>query len=308
MGRVNIPPLLSRWYSGGMSGILLCIDTLYEQIVRLMMRVVSAYIYADSSSQIVSTEVLPPPPAPLYLPVASLPAIEDEVVPAQSEAAAKVPLTRGMVMYAGMPSAPLFRNPTVEFDGQIAQVPFGAMVMAGEPKGRFYPVTWKQIHGWMLQEDLADRAVRIYPAFTVGQENLVDAPNTAQVRALIGDVFGLARSEFALQAGEYVLYRLWRKGSTIAWPQVRPRVPGMWHEILRGAPRIHMSLTPAVGTVMEYVLEGDMGHVAYVDAVFPDETVSISEVNNPDSGIYNERQLSKETWKELKPIFIGVVE
>jgi surface antigen len=58
---------------------------------------------------------------------------------------------------------------------------------------------------------------------------------------------------------------------------------------------------------MEYMVTEDSGHLAYVESVFPDETLKLSEVGYPDSGIYNERVLTREEWKELKSIFIQVV-
>ena len=147
--------------------------------------------------------------------------------------------------------------------------------------------------------------MRVYPEFRIGQENSVDHPNTAHVRAILGDTFSIGRSEFPLQAGEYALYRLWKKGIRIEWPTIRPRVPGLWHKILKGTPKIHVGVTPKAGSIMEYMLNNDVGHLAYVEAVFPDNTIAISEVNFPDSGIYNERELTKEEWKELRPVFIS---
>jgi hypothetical protein len=176
--------------------------------------------------------------------------------------------------------------------------------MMFEARGRFYRVTWGEYEGWVLREDVVDRAIRVYPDFIIGQENSVDHPNTAHVRTILQDIFGLGRSEFALQSGEYVLYRLWKRGIRLEWPDVRPRVPGLWHKILKGRPGIHIGMTPRVGSIMECMIDNDMGHLAYVEAVFPDMTITISEVNYPDSGIYNERELQKDAWKEMKPVFI----
>jgi hypothetical protein len=215
-------------------------------------------------------------------------------------------IQKNTVMYAQSVRVPVFKNPTIEFDGQIGEVPFGDMVIVLEPRGRFYHIAWNALEGWVLKDDIADRAMRVYPAFTIGEENTIDHPNTAQVRAILGDVFGLGRSEFALQAGEYVLYRLWRKGKRIVWPDIRPRVPGLWHKILKGSTQIHIGVVPKVGVIMEYMLSPEMGHLAYVEAVFPDYTITISEANFPDSGIYNERVLTKEEWKEFHPVFMTV--
>lgn len=213
---------------------------------------------------------------------------------------------RNMIMYAGAYVVPVYKEPTIEFDTQIATIRYGEMVTMLEPKGRFYRVAWGTTLGWVLRENLADRAVRVFPEFIVGEEYSVDHPATAQVRSVINDPFGLSYSEFGLQAGEYVVYRLWRKGIHIDWPDVRPRTPGLWHVILKGTPRVHIGVLPKVGSIMEYLFKNEVGHLAYVEAVFPDNTISISEINYPDSGIYNERELSKEEWKELKPVFISV--
>jgi hypothetical protein len=188
----------------------------------------------------------------------------------------------------------------------IATISYGEMFMVLEPRGRFFRVLWNGKEGWVLREDLVDRAVNVYPQFVKGEENPVDHSNTAHIRAILGDPFGLSRSEFALQAGEYVLYKLWRKGLRIEWPDIRPRVPGLWHKILKGSEKVHVGVTPRVGSVMEYMLNEDIGHLAYVEAVFPDDTITISEANFPDSGIYNERELKREEWRELKPVFIQV--
>lgn len=60
---------------------------------------------------------------------------------------------------------------------------------------------------------------------------------------------------------------------------------------------------------MEFALVSDggresLGHLAYVDAVFPDDSLQITEANWPDEGVYNERVLVKEEWEGLEPRFI----
>ena len=200
----------------------------------------------------------------------------------------------------------MYANPTIAFDSQRARIPYGSLVLVMEPQGRFYRIVWNEYEGWVLKDHLADRASTVYPAFTHGQENLVDSPNTAHVRTLISDEFGLAHSEFPLQAGEYIAYKFLRRGIRIPWPQVRPHMPGSWHQILRGAPGIHIGVMPKQGTIMEYVSEQEVGHLAYVEAVFPDGTITISEANYPHGGIYSERALTKDGWKSLRPVFIEV--
>ena len=281
------------------------IETLYTAIITFSVRIVEAYVYADTPynegddiTDIPKMMLLSAPSA------TTLPVLESVV---HSEAVSMPIRMYGMVMYTKSVHVPIFKDPTIAYDTQIATVPFGSMVMAHEPQGRFYNVTWNAIQGWMLRDDLAERAVDIFPHFVENEENLVDSKNTALVRALIGDPFGLSRSTLSLQAGEYVLYRLWRRSVLIPWNDVRPRVPGSWHTILRGITNVHIHIAPKVGTIMEYMLDAEIGHVAYVEAVFPDETICISEVNNPDFGMYHEKELSKAMWKEYRPVFIEII-
>lgn len=210
------------------------------------------------------------------------------------------------VMYAYRTSVPIFQNPTSEFDTIAGSVSYGSMIMVLEDKGKFVRISSNGLSGWARKEDLADRAAYVYPDFVIGEENGADDPNTIRVRAILGDEFSGGLIEYPLQAGEYVLYRLYRKGLHIEWPSTRPRVPGMWHEILKGVVGIHMSVSPKTGSVMEYMLSEEVGHVAFVEAVFPDETITISEVNFPHGGIYNERVLTRDEWRELRPVFIQV--
>lgn len=213
---------------------------------------------------------------------------------------------KNTIMYTGGQNVPLYQQPTVEFDGIIARIPYGAMVMVLEGRGRWSRVAFGNYTGYVLRDELIDRAGGVYPDFTIGEANRADDPNTLKVRACIEDEFGGGAADIPLQATEYVLYKLYRKGKHIAWPDERPRLPGNWHEILRGSKNTHMGIVPKEGVIMEYTLSHGEGHVAYVETMLLDETISISEANYPADGIYNERILTKEEWRELHPIFIEV--
>ena len=210
------------------------------------------------------------------------------------------------IAYVASARAPLFGTPTKEFDTVVITLPYGSMVMVLEEKGRFSKVSGNGLTGWVLRDDLADRAAHVYPEFVQGEENMGDDPNTLRLRAFIKDEFHGGETESPLQAGEYVLYKLMRKELVINWPPARPRTPGRWHTILRGVPGIYIGIIPKTGSVMECSLENDTGHLAYVEAVFPDERITISQANNPDNGMYSERTLRKEEWQALNPIFIQV--
>jgi hypothetical protein len=287
-----------------MSYVTSTIDTLYDAVIELSLRLISLYYKETSVAlrphfEVSQEEEETGENVPL-----TFRSVEDIL---KREIVTKPTVAKNTIMYARGISVPVYRNPTVEFDSQIGTIPYGEMVMMLEPRGRFFRVVWNTLQGWVLKEDLADRAAYVYPEFTIGQENSIDHANTAHVRAIIKDAFNTRHTELPLQAGEYVLYKLWKKGKRIEWPRHQdPRIPGLWHRILRGVPGVHIGVTPRVGDVMEYMLNSDIGHLAYVEAVFPDDTVTVSEANFPDSGIYNERVLTKEEWRELKPTFISV--
>ncbi len=208
------------------------------------------------------------------------------------------------VAYVETIQAPVFKNPTMEFDGVIDTLTYGSVITITGMKGRFAHIFADSYDGWILRDDISDQASEVYPVFVVGEENTIDDPNTIRLRAFINDEFGGGRIEYALQAGEYILYRLMRRGVHVAWPSERPRVPGRWHIILKGVTGVHVIVVPKTGSIMEYVMEQGIGHLAYVESVAPDGTIHVSEANHPNDGIYNERHLSREEWLSYRPVFI----
>lgn len=208
--------------------------------------------------------------------------------------------------YVCIDTTPAYVRPTKEFDGVVMKLRYGDSVSIEGYAGKFARVTVEGRVVYMLREDLTDAAAEVFPHFVVGEAYDVDAPSTIRLRAVIGDEFCGGALELPLTAGEYVLYRLMRRGIRILWPLERPRTLGRWHVFLRGVLGVHSGVIPKTGTIMEYTLEHDMGHLAYVEAVFPNETILISEANYPENGIYNERTLTREEWRELKPIFIQI--
>jgi|GEM_PF-2509827 len=293
------------------------LDTLYFSIIGLTVRCIRAYTNAQEhittyvveekyeADEVAEVEKDISPEDHEIIEIPTFKRIHEILkTPIQNSVVGYVKNTR---MYVGNTAVPMYRNPTIAFDTCIRTIPYGEMVLMLEPRGRFYKIIWNEIEGWVLRDDLVENSVQVYPEFVIGEEQSVDHPNTARVRTVLGDIFGLQRSNFPLQAGEYILYQLWKKGIYITWNEVRPRVPGLWHKILKGTRSVHVGVVPKVGSIMEYMLHDDIGHLAYVEAVFPDDTITISECNFPDSGIYNERELLKEEWKSVKPVFITVV-
>ncbi len=290
-----------------MERVYTCIDLAYDCTVGSALRSAARLLPFIKSTHVAETE-------------ASVASVSQEEVSLQEEepqsfkavssliekrAVTATDLTK-TIAYIGSTRVPLFSAPTKEFDTVVTTLSYGTMVMVLEEKGRFSRVAFDGTEGWVLRDDLSDRAAYVYPEFVIGEENEVDDPNTLRLRACIKDEFNGIESEVALQAGEYILYKLMRKGKTIVWPHIRPRTPGRWHVILRGLPGIRISITPRSGTIMECIFPNDIGHLTYVEAVFPDGRITISEVNYPDRGIYSERTLTKEEWQALNPVFIEI--
>lgn len=213
---------------------------------------------------------------------------------------------KNTVMYIGGAETPVFTHPTHELDGVIARLSYGTMLILLENKGRWSKVVHDGVTGWVLREELVDRAAYVYPDFTVGAKNEVDDPNTIRLRAMISDEYAGATAHLSLQSGEYIHYKLMRKGLTIPWKDERPRTPGKWHMFLKGRNGVVIGVRPKTGAILEYTMPNGLGHLTFVEAVFPDETVHVSEVNYPDDGIYNERVMTKEEWLELGPVFIQI--
>lgn len=212
-------------------------------------------------------------------------------------------------MYTASIATPLRSVPSSSGDAALGVLPYGSMVMVLKTDDAWAYVASGGQEGWVYAEDLEDRAAHVYPAFHIGEENRDDDPATVRLRALIEDAFGAGEIALPLQAEEYVLYRLIKRGVKIAWPPVRPRSPGMWTSILKDAPGVRITTTPTPGSIMEFMLSGSdshesLGHLAYVDAVFPDGSLQISEANWPDLGVYNERVLVEAEWRELAPTFL----
>lgn len=215
---------------------------------------------------------------------------------------------KNTIVYVATSGAPLRFAPEKGSDTVIARMPFGVMLVAVEQKGEWVRVFYSGMEGYVEIVDLADRAAYVHPKFTIGQENDAIDPTTARVRAMIEDEFSYGEGEAPLQAEEYVLYKLARNGIRPVWPNVRPRTAGSWARILKGVDGVRIGSEPSARAVVEWELKnegGGKGHVAFVEAVYPDESIQISEANWPERGIYNERVMVQEEWTKLDPTFIS---
>lgn len=203
-----------------------------------------------------------------------------------------------------VPTAHLFLEPVAAFDSVIANIPYGSMLTVFQKQNRWYQVEYRGHSGWILKDTVT--AGEIYPQFLLGK--YYDAKNieTIKLRSIIHDEFYGGLLDIALEDVEYATYKLLRKGKFLPWSDVRPRVSGSWRALLRGALGVHIGIAPKADSVMEVVSDEAVGHVSYVESVFPDESIIVSEIGFPEEGMYSERTLPKEEWREFRPVFIAV--
>ena len=199
---------------------------------------------------------------------------------------------------------PMYTRNTKEFDSVIKLLPYGASVDIVSEEGSWTKIKYQDLVGWVERDNITTRVAQTKPYFIIKEYCGPENENTKRLRFIIRDVFFGEEAGLPLHPEEYIYYKLFTRGIIIPPVDIRPRLAGQWHKIFKGTPGAHISIRPKTGSVLENSTNDDEGRLAYVEAVFPDESISLSEVGVPEIGYYNERMLSKEVWQELKPVFI----
>lgn len=207
-------------------------------------------------------------------------------------------------MVVGRAHEPLYVRPVREYDGVLAKLPYGATVSTGAVVQQWVDVVYKEMSGFVHRDALYESVSQTRPYFVVKEFAGPTSTNTLRLRSIIDDEFAAAVLELPLQAEEYVYYRLLTVGVVPPVITTRPRIAGTWQRIYRGLKGVRIGVRPKTNAVMEYIDANDVGHLAYVEAVFPDESITVSEIGSPEPGYYNERTLDKASWQELQAIFI----
>ncbi len=211
----------------------------------------------------------------------------------------------GRQYYVGEQNSFVFTDPVISFDTAYKKLQYGSTVELVKFGGRWAQVRMGVVHGWILKDVLQDRISDIQPNLVSGNVYTAENLETEKLRAVIDDMFFCGHAELPLTSAEYVSFMLHQHRRSIPWPETRPRTMGTWQNILRGRSGVHMGITPKTQSVMEYVID-DLGYVVFVEAVFPDESIKISGVGLMQEGQYTESVISKEEWRELRPVFIEV--
>lgn len=211
------------------------------------------------------------------------------------------------VVYVSIPGAFMYALPTRIFDGVLGELPYGAAFEIIGSQGKWLQIEHNQVRGWIHLDDVVRNKSNIEPQFTKGEIYTHDHADTVKLRTMIDDSFYASQFDLSLQDVEFVTYKLSVQNRTIPWPSERPRIAGTWQRILKGVKGVHLGVAPKTDAIMEYINADNTGHVAYVEAVYPDGSIFISEIGYPDEGRYEERTLNKKDWIELRPVFIEVI-
>lgn len=134
-----------------------------------------------------------------------------------------------------------------------------------------------------------------------GQPNLAREEVTEKIREFINREFGLNFDKDCLQCVEYVQFRILQKlGKKIDWPIKSGRDGGKWGEIFKEHPIYKVSEHPLINAAASFNASslGIYGHIAFVENIFPDGDIEVSEVNLPRAGIYQVRRLPISMWRD----------
>lgn len=234
------------------------------------------------------------PPVPVAEPATAAPVVTPNTSAPQKHT----------LVYCVQSRVPLRTAPDSESDTAVAMLAYGEMLMLLEAGDEYAYVAAGDKRGYVPSAAIVQKAADVYPTFVIGEENMARDTSTMRLRSVIDDEFSAGLTQLPLGAHEYVYYRLLRRGVRLTWPDIRPRTPGSWRKILSTLQNVKMDEEPAASAVMEYTLSEGKAHLAYVDKVFYDRSIQISEADWPSHGIYNERVLVENEWKALKPSFI----
>ena len=242
---------------------------------------------------------LPAPPMPMYLESLKRPSL-----PAPRSSA--TPTTVGESAYIITSHCPLECFPTETYDGVIAWLSYGTLVMVVDRRNHWVQVRHGDHLGWVRAECLEVEQAVVWPKLEPERIYECNAAATRAIRLATKDTFALERLQLPLQDSEYCVYRLCQQGITLHWPVERPRLPGRWHVLLKDIAGTHSSIRPEPGAIMEWLKNDEEGQVAYVESVAENDTITISTVGLTTPGEYTIHTFSHTMWREYRPVFITV--
>lgn len=215
-------------------------------------------------------------------------------------------LSYGTKAFVCVDRAEVFRRPVWAFDGVFKRLPYASEVQVLGYEGRFVHVSISGQAGFLLKEDIVENPEDIFPKFEQEEIYSANHPDTIKLRDYLKDEFFTKTLFLPLQAVEYTYYQMLVNKRKFCWPEERPRIPGVWQNILKGQTGIQIGLSPKTSSVIEYLKPNGLGWVGYVKSVHVDESIVVSGVGRIIEGEYSEDTFTKAEWLEMQPVFISV--
>ena len=206
-------------------------------------------------------------------------------------------------LYVAIPQTSLRMFPTYSIDDVLLELPYGARLQYHKRQGKWVSVEYQSQTGWVPMDAISVQEEKVFPALYAGEAYDATNSETIKLRTCIDDEFSAVAAEAPLQDIEYVWYRLQTDGRKVDWPMVRPRIAGTWQRHLKGLSGIHIGVHPKTDTVLEYIDEDEVGHIAYVDAVYPDHSIALSMIETDSAGLFHKGTYAESVWKEWRPVF-----
>lgn len=212
----------------------------------------------------------------------------------------------GWSAYVKVDIAPCFSQPEQSVDTKLGSFLYGDKVMVVRTINNFVEVRTATMCGWLDEKDLTDDFNKVLPNFKNATIYGSGDEEVIKLRRLIQDEVLGQYLNLPLQSLEFALSVLKIKQTHVPWPAIRPRLPGSWKNILRGIKGVSMSLEPHTGAILEYAGDdGVSGFFGYVEAVRPDQSITLLSVGRVEEGEYRSEECSRDVWKEWRPVFIS---
>jgi hypothetical protein len=259
------------------------------------------YEFAVESLPFCQKDKVVSPEAPLALPTAApIPLLQRHETPLLSEKSDTRSLLTQATAYVVIESAQVFARPVWAFDSVIGILPYGATVSVLGFQGRFAEISYQTLVGWVHKDALTESKVNVWPALKDGMVYEALAPETVLIRKLLKDEFFASELYLPLQPQEFISYALLTRKQLLPKTTIRPRLPGLWHEIYKGKPGVTIGLQPKTGSIMEAFPSDHESFIGLVTAVHVDESVVVETVGKAVEGCYQVESFSKSDWQSIQ--------
>jgi Bacterial SH3 domain len=198
----------------------------------------------------------------------------------------------------------VFARPVWAFDTVIGTLSYGTVVDILGFQGRFAQIAHQALTGWVHKDAVTERKEALWPELRQGVVYEAETKETVLVRKLLQDEFFAAELYLPLQMQEFVGYALLTRNHTLPTTSVRPRSPGLWHEIYKGAPGIIIGLEPKTGSILEAFPSGREPFIGFVTAVHVDASIVVETVGKDAEGCFKSEVYTKTDWQSWRPVFI----